>query len=70
MSDIGSECFLRRYLNAVNRTKISDVNERLERAAFRYGISLEFAMAVVATEVYMAPKVSHARRSINSSWRK
>jgi hypothetical protein len=48
-----------------SRTKITDVNERLERAAFRYGISLEFAMAVVATEGYMAPKVSHAR---SDSW--
>lgn len=48
-----------------NRVRISDVNERLERAAFRYGISLEFAMAVVATEGYMAPKVSYAR---SDSW--
>jgi hypothetical protein len=48
-----------------NRNRIEDVNERLERAAFRYGISLEFAMAVVATEGYMAPKVSYAR---SDSW--
>jgi len=48
-----------------NRTKIDDVNERLERAAFRYGISLEFAMAVVATEGFMSPKVSYAR---SDSW--
>jgi len=48
-----------------NRAKIEDVNERLERAAFRYGISYEFAMAVVATEGYMAPKVSYSR---SDSW--
>jgi hypothetical protein len=48
-----------------NKSKIGDVNERLERAAYRYGIVKEFAMAVVSTEAYFAPQISYAR---SDSW--
>ncbi|MDQ3023749.1 MAG: lytic transglycosylase domain-containing protein [bacterium] len=48
-----------------NKAKIGDVNERLERAAYRYGVVKEFAMAVVSTEAYLQPHVSYAR---SDSW--
>jgi hypothetical protein len=48
-----------------SRGQIADVNERIERAAYRYGIIKEFAMAVVATEGFFAPEVSYAR---SESW--
>jgi hypothetical protein len=44
-----------------NRAEIDDIHERMERAAYRYGIVKEFAMAVVSAEAYFAPSVSYAR---------
>jgi soluble lytic murein transglycosylase-like protein len=49
-----------------SRANYNDVQQRLERSAYRYGIRVEWAMAVIAAESRLAPSISYGR---SDSWR-